>query len=437
MLQQGQFVADLAYLLNEGAPSTPPIWAAGTTPTPPDGFDFDFINADVLLNRMTVAEDGSTGLTTGGMSYRALVLPETDRMRPELLRKIRELVFGGAILIGPKPTHSPSLADYPAADADVRALAADLWGDLDGVSRTIRYVGKGRVFWGWSPAEVLAAASIPRDFDYARGLDAELAWLHRRTKDADIYYVANTTDRARDVDARFRVAGREAELFHPDTGLVEPASYTITGDRTVVPLRLAERESVFVVFRRTASAPSRTISHPSTATLATIDGGWEVSFPDTLGAPAKIQLATLAPLTSSDDAGVKYFSGTATYTKTISFPREWIRPGAATILDLGRVGDIADVSVNGRALGQVWKAPYRVDITSAIRPGENRFEIRVTNQWTNRIAGDRDAPADKKVLVQDAAPPGRGGGGSGGGSVTLPESGLIGPVTILIQSRMP
>ncbi|MES1167050.1 MAG: glycosyl hydrolase, partial [Pseudomonadota bacterium] len=112
MLQQGKSVADLAYLLNEGAPSTPPIWAGGTRPTPPEGFDFDFINADVLLNRMTVAEDGRLVLPDG-MSYRALVLPETDRMRPELLKKIRELVQGGALLIGPKPTRSPSLDRYP------------------------------------------------------------------------------------------------------------------------------------------------------------------------------------------------------------------------------------------------------------------------------------------------------------------------------------
>src|SRR5262249_55205566 len=157
--------------------------------------------------------------------------------------------------------------------------------DLDGVSRTIRYVGKGRVVWGWSPADALAAAKIQKDFEYARSLDADLAWLHRRTPDADIYYVANTTDRAANFDARFRVAGREAELWHPDTGAIEPADYTITGDRTVVPLRLAERESVFVVFRHAASAPSRTTAHPVVATLGAVDGPWAVRFPPNLGAP--------------------------------------------------------------------------------------------------------------------------------------------------------
>jgi alpha-L-rhamnosidase len=430
LLQQGKPVADLAYLLNEGAPSTPPIWAAGTQPTPPEGFDFDFINADVLLNRMSVADDGRL-LLPDGMSYRALVLPETNRMRPELLRKIRELVLGGAMLIGPKPDRSPSLANYPAADAEVLALASDIWGDLDGVSRTIRSVGKGRVVWGWSPAEALAAAKIPKDFDYAKGLDAEVAWLHRRTKDADIYYVANTTDVPREFDARFRVAGREAELWHPDTGAVEPAAYTIGGDRTVVPLRLAERESVFVVFRRPASSNARTTARAVSTVATTLEGAWDVAFQANLGAPPKIALGKLESWTAQSDEGVKYFSGTATYTKTMNAPAAWFKPGTAVLLDLGRVGDVAEVSVNGRALGVLWKAPYQIEVTSALRPGENQLEIKVTNQWTNRIAGDRLAPADKKILNVPAAPGPGGGGGLATGAAPLSESGLLGPVTIL------
>jgi hypothetical protein len=131
---------------------------------------------------------------------------------------------------------------------------------------------------------------------------------------------------------------------------------------------------------------------------------------------------------------VKFFSGTATYSKTVNAPAGWFRAGAATILDLGRVGDIAEVSVNGRALGQLWKSPYQIDVSSALKPGENKIEIKVTNQWTNRIAGDAAGPADKKVLAL-APPAGRGGGGGGrgGGAAALPESGLVGPVTILLR----
>jgi hypothetical protein len=427
LLQQGLFVADLAYLLNEGAPSTPPIWGAGTQPTPPEGHDYDFINADVLLNRLSVAEDGRLVLPDG-MSYRVLVLPETDRMRPELIKKLRDLVAGGATITGRRPLRSPSLANYPAADAEVEALAAELWGDLDGVSRTIRYIGKGRVVWGRPLAETLASLGVAKDFDYAKGLDASVVWLHRRTPAADIYYVVNSTDQAREFDVRLRVAEKEAELWHPDTGLIERTNYRVEGESTIVPLRLAERESVFVIFRKApvGTAPARATETP--ATLMSVEGPWDVGFQENLGAPSKLQFAKLESLTVNVDAGVKFFSGTATYSKTIQAPREWFKAGTGLFLDLGRVGDMAEVFVNGRKLGLLWKTPWQIDVTGALKPGDNVLEIKVTNQWTNRLAGDRELPADKKILGD----PGPVFGGVGNRPPPpLPESGLLGPVTLL------
>lgn len=424
LLQQGLFVADLAYLLDEGAPSTPPIWGAGTQPAPPEGHDFDFISADVLLKRLTVAEDGRLVLPDG-MSYRVLVLPDTEQMRPELLRKLQELVAGGATISGRRPVRSPSLAGYPAADVDVRTLAAELWGDLDGVSRTIRHVGKGRVVWGRALAETLTTLGVAKDFDYAKGLDAEVNWLHRRTPEADIYFVVNATDQAREFEARFRVTGKEAELWHPDTGLIERVRYASTGDRTVVPLRLAERESVFVVFRRKATEWRPAAVPTEVAVLATLEGPWSVTFPEGLGAPARIELARLGAWSSHADPGVKFFSGTATYSKTITASPAWFLAGTGLFLDLGGVGDMAEVSVNGRRLPLLWKAPWQVDVTGALQPGENRIEIRVTNQWTNRLAGDRELPAEKQVLA-DPGPP-------FGNRVPPPppESGLFGPVVLV------
>ena len=433
LLQQGQSVADLAYLLNEGAPSTPPIWGPGTLPPPPDGYDYDFINADVLLNRMTSGPDGRLTLPDG-MSYRVLVLPDTDRMRPELVRKIGELARAGAIVVGPKPTQSPSLMGYPGADEQVRALAADIWGDLDGASRTIRRVGKGAVIWGWPIERVMAMQGIAKDFESSRALDTELAWAHRRAGDVDLYYVANLTDAPQDLTARFRVSGRAAEIFRPLSGAVEPAGYTIAGERTTVPLQLQQREVAFVVFRDAAATPSRAAVRVQLTTLATVEGGWDIDFPPNLGAPAHVQLAKLDSWTNNADDGVKYFSGTATYTKSLSAPAEWFKPGTRVLLDLGSVGDLADVTVNGRSLGTYWAAPYRIDVTDALKPGDNRLEVKVTNEWTNRIAGDRNAPADKKVLAQAPAA-GPGQFAFGGGPQPLPPSGLLGPVTIVRETR--
>jgi hypothetical protein len=429
MLQQGKFVADLAYLLPEGAPSTPPIWGPGTMPPPPEGYDYDFINTDVLLNRMRVGGDGRLTLPDG-MSYRVLVLPESDRMRPELLRKLHELVQGGAIVVGPRPSRSPSLMGGADRDEAVRTLAADLWGDLDGVSRTVRRVGKGTVVWGWPLDRVMTQQAIARDFESSRGLDTELAWLHRRDSDTDIYYVANLTDREQALEARFRVSGRDVQIFRPLTGEVEPADYRIEKDRTTVPLPLAEREAVFVVFRGAAAASARTVPRPGSTTLAPIDGAWDVSFPENLGAPPSVRFANLESWTTHADEGVKFFSGSATYRKTVDAAQAWFQPGHRILLDLGRVRDLAEVTVNGRSLGILWAAPYTLDVTEALKPGANRLEIKVTNQWTNRIAGDRSAPAGKKIL--DVPPiPGRGGGFGGGSNAPLPESGLLGPVRFI------
>src|SRR6185436_4574016 len=128
------------------------------------GYDYDCINTDALLHRMSVSADGRLTLPDG-MSYRVLVLPQIDQMTPAVLRKIRELVAGGATVVGPKAIRSPSLAGYPGADEEVRALAADIWGDLDGVMRNKRYFQKGMVIWGLPLADVLSSMRVTKDFE--------------------------------------------------------------------------------------------------------------------------------------------------------------------------------------------------------------------------------------------------------------------------------
>src|ERR1035437_9261800 len=206
MLQQGLFVADLAYLLPEGAPSTMPIWGQGLQPAPPEGYDYDYVNADVVLNRMSVKEDGRLALPDG-MSYRVLVLPRIERMTLPVLRKIRDLVAGGATVLGPRPRKKPSLAGYPNADTELEALATDVWGDLDGISRFQRVYGKGNVVWGLPPAQVLATLRVPRDFECTQVTDATavpicfsfelndiaLEWIggHRSDRDRDLVPISD------------------------------------------------------------------------------------------------------------------------------------------------------------------------------------------------------------------------------------------------------
>jgi hypothetical protein len=271
---------------------------------------------------------------------------------------------------------------------------------------------------------VLADAHVAPDVAYARPLDGDLAWIHRQAGETAIYYVASPLDRPLDVDVRFRVTGKVPELWHPDTGARESLTWRADSGRTTVRLHLAEHDAVFVVFREGATATTAVPRvAPVRTTLATVSGPWTLRFPPGLGAPASIPMATLAPWSASTDSGVKYFSGSATYTRTITAPAGWFRRGRALLLSLGEVRDLAEVVVNGTTLPLLWKAPFEADVTRALHSGANRVEIRVTNEWTNRILGDRTAPAAQRVLAP--GPP------AFGRAPSLPASGLLGPVTIL------
>jgi hypothetical protein len=422
LLQQGKPVADLLYLINEGAPSTMPFWGAGLQPAPPPGFDYDYTNADALLTRVSVSSDGSLVLPDG-VRYRVLVLPQTDRMTLTVLRKVAELVRGGATVVGPRPARSPSLVGGAAAEAEHAALAEEVWGDLDGIDRTRRSSGAGTVVWGRSLAVVLAQAGVMPDVEFAPPLDGEIAWIHRRTADAEIYYVTSSADRPIELDVRFRAGQREPEIWRPESGRIERASYAIDSTRTRVYLPMTEHDAFFVVFRRGAETASRVLPAVMRTTLTTVGGPWRVAFAPDLGAPPSIVMPQLASWTMSADSGVKYFSGTATYTHTVRTPASW--RGRRIMLSLGDVRDMAEVTVNGVTLPLLWKAPFETDVTGALRPGANEIAIRVTNEWTNRIIGDRASAPDKRVLAQGGPPP-------FGARPQVPSpSGLLGPVRFI------
>jgi hypothetical protein len=420
MLQQGKFVADLAYLLDEGAPSTMPIWGTGLNPAPPEGYDYDYINVDALINRTSVSSDGRLTLPDG-MSYAVLVLPNTGRMTLPVLRKINELVKSGATVIGPRPVRTPGLSGYPDSEENLNALVSDTWGDLDGISRTRRVYGKGKVFWATPVKIVLELTGINPDIEYGKPLDSKIDWIHRRTEEADIYFIVNSSDSSLETEIRFRITGKEAEIWDPVTGKIQPAGYLILGGRTTVPVHMTERQSVFIVFRNKTTISERSVNQATPVSVVTLEGPWEISFPPDLGAPAKITIDTLKSWTINKDDGVKYFSGTAVYSKLFEASKAFLQQGSKLILDLGKVGDIAEVTVNGTSAGILWNVPFRADITGLIIKGTNRIEIKVTNEWTNRLVGDMKTAQGKKILNSPLFVRG----------VVLNESGLLGPVKIL------
>ncbi len=246
LLQQGLFVADVCNFAGDAAPNDAPFNLALKA----KGYDSDACNADVLLNRMSV-KDGRLTLPDG-MSYGVLTLPDTPFMTPRTLARLRELVQQGATIIGPRPSRSPSLSDYPKCDAEVARLAGELWGDAEGDSVKEHPFGKGRVVCGETPEHVLAAAGLAPDCQFS-GTAGKMSWIHRAVDGASLYFVSNQMPRSQEIECTFRVAGKEPELWHADTGRIEAAPVWSEHDgRITIPIRFEQSGSVFVVFRRPA-----------------------------------------------------------------------------------------------------------------------------------------------------------------------------------------
>jgi hypothetical protein len=423
LLQQGHFCGDVAYFYGEEGPLTAVFgWEAQRDA--PEGYGFDFVNSDVLLHQMTY-KDGRL-VTPGGTSYRILYLGgNSRRMTLAVLRQLESLVEQGAVVVGAKPIDSPSLSDD---EKEFHNLADELWGGAAAQSGSVRRVGKGRVYTGMTANQVLAALDVARDFEYTRPeADAALMFVHRRLEDGDIYFVDNRKDRTESVDATFRVEGRTPELWDAATGESKPVSYRIAEGRTTIPLRLDPFGAIFVVFRAPATATSRQLPEPAVARVAGLDEAlnenWSVSFQPGRGAPEQVEFDRLGSWSDNSMEGVKYFSGTATYAKTVEVPASGFRPGAHLWLDLGDVEDVAEVAVNGKPLGILWKAPFTVDVTGALRPGSNQVTIKVTNLWVNRLIGDQQSDAEKKYTFTDFKPY--------KADSPLLRSGLLGPLQLL------
>ena len=412
LLQQGRFVADILYFYGEDSNIT--ALFANSPPAVPDGYNFDYINADALIHQLTVRNGRIT--TPSGMSYRLLAFDpgNTRHLSLRVLRKVRDLVYAGAVVVGPKPVASPSLSDD---QAEFQAIADRLWGPS-------AIKSKGKVYGREDIGQVLAKLQAAPDFAYTKPQsNTTLMFVHRKLADGELYWVNNRNARVENLEATFRARGKAPELWHADTGKIEPASYMIAGTATTVPMRLEPNDAVFVVFRQAAKADSREVPQPVETSLATIDGAWQVSFQTDRGAPPSITLDTLSSWSQNADTGVKYFSGTGTYTKSIQAPADWFKSGARVWLDLGSVKNLAVVAVNGKTLGILWHSPWRVDVTDALKPGANQIEVKVTNLWVNRLIGDAQPDAPKKYTYTARQ-------FYNANSPLLP-SGLLGPVQVI------
>lgn len=408
ILQQGRAVADILYLTPEGSPHVfrPPSSAMDGDMTMPDrkGYNFDGC-APGQLYRASV-QNGMI-VFPGGASYRLLVLPAVKTMTPALLQKIMELVNDGAVVIGAPPVKSPGLSGYPLCDVQVGTLAKTLWGTLqEPDQQTIHPYGKGKVIWGGNldkqindlypeydlTAQLLKSMVIEQDF----AADGTLRYTHRMTDDADIYFVANRTGATVETSATFRSTKGNPQLWDAVTGEIRPLpEYSVNGQLSSVPLKLDAYESCFIVFAGAESSMPFTHKNFAVNTIIkTFDGPWQVSFDPKWGGPKSIRFDQLVDWILRPEDGIRHYSGTATYYKDFDMPVKTGKMNKSIYLDLGEVNQIARVKLNGKDMGVVWTAPWRVNISNAILKKHNKLQIEVVNLWVNRLIGDANFPDD-------------------------------------------
>ena len=343
LLQSGQFVGDVLYYYGDRAPNfVPPKTVDSDLGF---GYDADWINTDVLLNRLSV-RNGKLALPHGPQ-YEVLVLPEENppsgiAWNPAIQRKLETLRQQGAHILAPRSARSNTLRS------------------------------------------VLAQRGVPPDFSPALPNPAlALDYIHRRTDDSDIYFVVNRSDEALHFEATFRAsAARPAELWDPVTGVIETARVSGAGTPSLI---LAPRQSIFVVFRDHPTTAPRTAASVSGAD---VPGPWSVNFREARPAPIKIELSQLSSWTTQEEPEIRNYAGVAEYRTAFRAGE----PSARVWLETGRVEAIARVLVNGYDCGTAWTPPYRVEITAALRPDDNELVIEVANLWPNRLMADAKLP---------------------------------------------
>jgi len=391
----------------------------------------DVISKNDFLSSKIRVKNGKIILPSG-RSYPFMVFPGEGEMLPEVARKIKKLAAEGATIVSAKPTHSPSLKDFPESEEELKKIAGEVWG----TGNQNRY-GKGLVFtkledavkkYGITPDYIVEKAETPENIKV----------VHRHSEDADIYFVVNQNADRQHVAVSLRISGKQPELWQAEDCSIENAPVWQEKDgRTIVSLNMKGTQSVFIVFRKNSFGTDHPVSvsvqdtsaewdvrtdkegqpvfcstSPVSARITytsrkeqtirvnpekpvEISGEWKISFVPKIGdQPFEKEFSQLTDFSKYNDKSVNYFSGTATYHKKVVVSDEDMKAGRHIILDLGEMNDIAQVRVNGQNLGVLWYPPYRTDITGALKTGENELEIAVTNNWANRLIGDEQEPAD-------------------------------------------
>lgn len=460
-----------------------------------NGYDFDLVNDDVLQNDAVM--DGQK-LRIRELAYSVLLLPNIKALPLESLKRISDYAQQGGVVVALErvPEASCGLADYAARDSAVAAIASEMFAEPEGrnatgrreygrgITYTIRNVIDRRDVLDRHSSALDPFLRVLRDhvapdmaIDFVREDMREndgLCFAHRHMEGRDVYFVANVQDRPIEYSVRFRVNRAAPSKWDPCSGRVnELHEYEEDEEGIRIPLRMAPYESTFFVFEHEQHRP-----HVQSTSLSWIESagereasGWtdrngthfaqfdsgEVSREDVSNVPPPLRLtgpwqlvldgdaferiesrmATLGSWTDRPDT--KHFSGTGVYTSAFNLPEQYGADGIRLLLDLGDVGNVAEVDLNGQDAGVIWMRGQRLDVTHLARVGTNQLVVRVTNTLINRVAGMHTFPPVPEELqarlgagVPDAASPAR----HLKGFEPLPRSGLLGPVEIHPYARV-
>jgi hypothetical protein len=483
LLMEGHFVAAVVYFYGSGIPNF-----AKPTHIRPDlgpGYDYDDLNTEILL-QVTEVNNGKIRLPSG-MEYEVLVLPDDQRMELEVLKKIRELLEKGATIIGRKPSRVYGLSNYIEKERVLRDLADQIWGKAEPECKRDKKYGAGRIITGKTPREVLLEKGVTPDLEYTVFPDtARLDYIHRTTGNQEIYFIRNADSLEIHAEIHLRVSGMLPELWDPDKGTMQKSAiFSEDASGIRIPLNLPAHGSVFVIFREpvgekvavsqvsrqgdvlfpgepktgikynadfnddgsinfSADKPGQymlTFSPDHQVLLditrehivkQEIDGPWDVRFPHGWGTEPLQRFDSLVDWSSASDPGLKYFSGTGTYRTSFALKESPIREFNTFHLDLGRVGEVARVYLNGVEVGISLFPPNTVEITGLLIPGDNHLVVEVANTWLNRLIGDLRLPLDEQYTRSNVARGNDPAHRPWSNYAPLP-SGLMGPVSIRLS----
>jgi len=400
LLQQGKFVADVLYYYGENNNIT--SLYQNNLPPVPTGYEYDFANSTVLLE--AVDPQNKKLVTKTGMRYSVLMLDSSAiKTTLKVLQRILRFAQSGITICGTSPVMSPSLSDDPKLyQSTLNALKA-----------------LPNVAFGKDVRSLLHAKNIMEDV-LISGQKNEILYVHRTMPECEIYWLNSRSTEQNAATISFRTSGKKPSVWNAVTGEIRPVSYQVKDNRTLINMNFHPWESLFVIFEEATTsnefvfAAAKEISHQQ------VEGPWLVHFQEGRGGPAgDISFPELTSFTTHTDPAIKYFSGAATYSKTIEIPV--LNASEKIRIDLGALKNLAEVYVNGRLVSTLWTPPFSTDITAYLQPGKNELSIKVINSWVNRLVGDAQ-PGVKKItyiampLFRPDSP--------------LQESGLLGPVTL-------